>query len=938
MTAIDGAAEKWEKQGIAMKTALIKHDAILREIITRNKGHIIKHTGDGFFAVFEHGTPLHCALIAQQLLQEEIWAGFDDFRIAIGIHYGEAEQRGDDYFGITVNRTARIMSAAWGGQILISKEAAEHCELPDGARLKDHGIHVLKDLGEPQQIFELIGPDLHVRDVPPLRSLSNQPHNLPAQTTPFIGRSKELKTITRLLDDPCCRLVSLVGSGGIGKTRLALQVGAEKIGSFRHGVYFVPLDDLAVGSIQFLVFTIADAIRFTLYGKQDPKIQLMNYLHEKDMLIIMDNFEHLVEESTLLTEIFACAPLVKFLVTTRERLNLPGEFPVEITGFAYPETIEDPEFTLYPSIQLFIQSAQRVDPEFTLLDSNMHAVRCICQHVEGIPLGIELAASWIRALTCDEIDAEIEKEMDFLTSTLRDVPERHRSLRSVFNYSWNLLSKKEQGISQRLSVFDAGFTAPAAAFVAQASLADLAALADKSLLHRHVNGRYEIQKVLRQYAREKIRNTPDEYARTMALHVQFFTSFLQTCLNSMEGVEQISLFKEITTDIENIRTACQWAIDNKDVESLNKISPILYAYYDHKGWFQEGEQLFRRIVQTLEQTSRDSGDKEALLFYGKAVFGLGRFLRRLGDYEHADRYFTSCLVIFNEAGAIRQMSAVLLQQAIIALRQGDLEHARKISEQVLHQSTRKHDESNRAQALTNLGVIAYYQGDYELCHKINQEALTIRQGLGQLRSIAAALNNLANITHSLGNKDEARLLYEQSLEIHKQIDDRSGLSIIYGNIGQIYQELGDLEKSHHYYDLSLDIAREIGDPEGLVNALQSVGYLNVLQGDCDKARHIYKETLAVAMKLNARPRIITTLDGIAFLLKTRGHFEQAASICLGLLQQEKLAPEVHTSLNQMLDDIFSWLDQDTIEKLRKNAVSMTLQALLDEAQRYFENI
>jgi predicted ATPase len=934
MTTIDGAAEKWERYGTAMQIALTKHDAILREEIEKNSGQVIKHTGDGFFAVFESGAPLYCAIAIQRRLQQETWNGIDTLKIAIGIHYGEAEKRGDDYFGIPVNRTARIMSAAWGGQTLVSKEAIDLCELPARARLKDQGIHVLRDLGEPQQIFELTHPDLAIHEFPPIRSLSNQPHNLPAQTTPFIGRVKELKMITMLLDNPGCRLVTLVGSGGIGKTRLALQVGAEMTGSFPHGVFFVPLDDLAVGSVQFLVFTIAEAIRFTLHGKQDPKIQLRNYLREKDMLIIMDNFEHLVEESELLTEIFAHAPQVKFLVTTRERLNLHGEFPVEINGFACPENATDPEFTLYPSVQLFVQSAQRADPGFELVDSNKQAVSRICRHVEGIPLGIELAASWIRALTCDEIDIEIEKGMDFLTSILRDVPERHRSLRSVFNYSWDLLSKKDKGICQRLAIFEGGFTVQAAGAIAQATLADLASLADKSLLHRHINGRYEMKKLLRQYAREKIESIPDECARTKSRHIRFFTVFLQDRLNSMDGVEQISICNEIAMDIENIRNACQWAMDNNDVGSLKNISPTLFAYYDRKGWIQEGGQLFQKIAQVMEHLPKDRMGRDEQLFYGKALFRLGRFLRRLGRYEDAESAFAQSLNVFKGLNATREMHGVLLQHAIIALRKGDLENARFISEQVLEQSTREQDKNAMAQALSNLGVIAYYQGDHEQCRRMHGEALAIRQDLGQLRAIAAALNNLANITDSLGNKDEARRLYERSLEINKQIDNRSGLSIIYGNLGEIHQDLGDLEKSHYYFELSLDLARQIGDPEGLVNSLQSMGYFYVLQGDYDRSQKIYEETLRVAQKLNARPRLITTLDGIANLLKARGNFEQAARICLGLLEQERLAKEVHASVNRMLDDILSRIDQEKVEELKKSVSAMTLDTLLEKAQSY----
>lgn len=934
MTIIHGAAEKWERFGTLMKDVLQKHDTILSEEIEKAEGKIVKHTGDGFFAVFERGDPLGCAIEIQKRLQQESWGTIKKITVSIGIHCGQAEKRDDDYFGIPVNRTARILATAWGGQILISKQVKEHHALPADAEITDLGVHVLHDLGEPQHIYQLSHPELTARKFPPIRSLSNQPHNLPAQTTPFIGRNRELRTIMKLLDNPGCRLVSLVGPGGIGKTRLALQTGAEKTASFPHGVYFVPLDDLTVGSIQFLVFSICDAIHFTLHGKQDPKVQLLNYLQEKNMLIIMDNFEHLVEESSLLSEIFSHASGIKFLVTSRERLDVPGEFPIEITGLACPGSPEDPEFHGYAAIKLFVQSAQRVDPGFILKDNDMQAVCHICRRVEGIPLGVELAASWVRALTCKEIDQEIDKEMDFLTSTLRDVPERHRSLRSVFNYSWDLLSKKEQRMCQRLALFEGGFSVPAAAAVAQASLSDLAALANKSLLHRHINSRYEVQKIMRQYAHEKIISQTEEYDHTRKLHARYFADFLHDRKESLESEKQIEFFQNITTDIENIRTALHWAIEHADIPVLIKMSDIIIIFFERKGWYAEGQQLFSKIVHTLYKNPDEMISKDIQLLRSKTVFFLGRLYRRLGNYGEAEKCFARSLAMFQALNETKYVSSVRLQQSIIAMRKGDLDTAERLSEQARNLSVQGTYESNLAQALTNLGVIAYYRSDFERCRQMHEQALEIRKKRGQLRSIAGALNNLANITHALGDKTEAYRLFAQSLEIHKQINDQSGLSIIYGNIGLIHRELGELEQARHFLRLSLDIARQIGDPEGLANSLISLGNFSIIEKDLKQADKILREALEVVSRHRTIPRIIAALSGIAILLNARGEYEPAVFLSLFVLQQPQTAREINDSLRQLMQSVREYVSKERIDEIQSEIREITLENVISKARLF----
>ena len=659
---------------------------------------------------------------------------------------------------------------------------------------------------------------------------------LPTPPTPFVGRQEEMAAINYLLEDDQYRLLTLTGPGGIGKTRLAIQIASNQQGNYSEGVYFISLGLLS--SAEFIIPTIAVGLAFSFSGARDPKAQLLDYLREKEMLIVLDNLEHLVSEAAFLSEILQQAPKVKLLVTSRERLNLHGEWVVEISGLPVPphaqldeQTFPIPPITFedYGAVALFAVCARRARPNFKIDSRNQSAIARICQMMEGNPLGIEMAAAWVRVLSCQEISTEIERGLDFLEISFRDTPERHRSLRAAFDHSWKLLSTEERNALRRISVFRVGFDRQAAFQVTGVSLVTLSALLDKSLLRLTTTRRYEQHELVQQYANEKLQADAADYTEVHARHCEYYQKFLQ------DREERIfhdrAAVDEIRIELENVRSAWQWSLVINHTAALQQGLRGLAGFYHQAGLLREGEKVFTEAVHWA-QTSIPNSHAELL---SQLLAYLAGFLNARAMYP----------------------------QAIETARQA-AEMARTLN-----------DPSTEALANLEWGQALRRQDAYFTARQHINISLSLARANGLARLEAESLHMLGNVALFQRNFPEALVYQEQALQFFIRSGDRHGESAVLNSLGIHYYLSGNFDKADEYYQTALDIFRQTGDRRGESQALNNLGGVNEAQGDYLTAKDYYRRSLVIVTETGDQGGECTAMANLAHSLYLLGDFQHS---------------------------------------------------------------
>ncbi len=602
---------------------------------------------------------------------------------------------------------------------------------------------------------------------------SHSSANLPTPLTPLIGREPELAALTRLLHDPQCRLLTLVGPGGIGKTRLAIEVACAQRAAFADGVFFVSL--ASTGSPEFIAPAIAEAVGLTFSGPTEPRVQLMNYLCGKHILLLLDNLEHLLEGVGLFTQILECAPESKLLATSRERLDLHGEWVFEVQGLLAPADDQVEGLESYSAVALFLHSARRTRMNFQLTPTERPFLIRICQLVEGMPLGIELAAAWVRVLSCQEIVQEIERNLDFLATSMRDVPERHRSMRAVFDQSWRMLSVQEQQMLRQLSVLRGGFGREAAEQVAGATLSLLSALAAKSLVHRTAIGRYELHELIRQYACERLHESGETEA-TRLHHARFFLEFAENAEPHMFTNQAPVWLNRMEQEHDNLREVLSWALEPAEGPAASqriamglRMATAMANFWFLRGHQREGLARLHELLARSETGRPNQGRMEMLTWAGYLLWAQGQLAQARVILEEA-------LAISEAIGDRKYLALALEHLGLVATSHGDYKSAQTHFEQSLGVWRELKAGFRIAATLSALGDIALLEHDDERAEKYYTQAAAPTTEMGYAVQHPYPLRRLAYRALQQGNCAKAVRLCQDSLRLNQEMVDRRGVA------------------------------------------------------------------------------------------------------------------------------------------------------------------
>jgi predicted ATPase/class 3 adenylate cyclase len=704
-TDLEGSTRLWERFPQPMKRALELHDSILLNAVTGGGGQVVKMTGDGLMAVFGSAAEaVRACLAAQRGLVEEPWPETGVLRVRMGLHSGEAQQRGNDYFGPAVIRSARIMAVGHGGQVLLSAASAALVadQLPDGAALVDLGAHRLKDLGRPEELFQLVHPALP-QDFPPLAAPDRRPNNLPTQTTTFIGRELELREIRAHIERESVRLLTLTGPGGTGKTRLALRVAADEIDRFDDGVFFIDLS--AFRDAQAVMAGIARTIGLTETADQSLLDELKRQLHDQHVLLVLDNFEQVMEAAPTAVELLSDCPGLKLLVTSREALHVRGEQLYAVPPLSLPkaagERADLAELAGYEAVQLFVERAQAVKADFHLTNQNSATIADICLRLDGLPLAIELATARINLFSPEELRERLSSRLALLRGGPRDLPSRQQTLRATIDWSYQLLEPSERRLFELLSVFTgAGLdTVEAIAdeleWVTETggdTLDDLASLLDKSLIRKvdpeDAASRFLMLETIREYAAERLDELPGFAAGAHRAHAAYFADFAQRQWPDLIGQRREAALAAMTTDIENLRLAWRHWVAKRDGMQLKKLVDSLWLLYDAKGWYQETIGLIRDGLDILSSASAtpDRAEEEVML-----RTSLARALMATKGYSReVEEAYMTALQPF-EGRELPQLFPVLRSLASYYIAQSEFGKGARIGREILHLAERQQD-------------------------------------------------------------------------------------------------------------------------------------------------------------------------------------------------------------------------------------------------------
>lgn len=902
-TDIEGSTQRWERYPEVMRAAVAQHDALLYSIMETYRGSVFKTAGDAFYVAFVVALDaLNAAIAAQRALANMSWpVEIRPLRVRMAIHTGAAEQRNNDYFGQTLNRVARILSAGHGGQILLSGATQRLLSdaLAQEITLRDLGEHKLKDIQRSEQLFQVVAVDLPF-EFPPLKTLDAHPNNLPAQMTPFVGREQALQTVADLLRQEDIRLVTLIGPGGIGKTRLSLQIAAEVADGFPHGVFFVDL------STTRDVDAVLSAISQTIGVREVDDRALLEHL--KDLLsgqtlLLLDNFEQIIAAAPLITKLLVLCPGLKIMVTSRTPLSLSGEHEYYVQPLALPVSRSKgnlAELSRYEAIVLFLQQARSIKLDFQLTQDNAAAIIEICKSLDGLPLAIELAAAHIKLLPPQAMLKRLKHHRQLPKGERRDRTERQQTLRGAIAWSYDLLDDDEKNMFVQLAVFNGGCTLEAITAVcpivenlALDLLDVLNALIDKSLLRQQEQEndepRFTMLHTIRDFALEQLDKGGDAELLRHS-HFAYYLSMAEEAAAALTGSEQRRWLAQLECEHDNLLAALWWGLENAGNELGSRLAGALWRFWLMRGYLHEGR------------------------------YWLDKFL----------------LVGATPTAASATRASVLKGASVLACRQKDYERAALLADEALAIGRALDNQEILSSAYASLAEVAYMHGESERAVGLFEESLKIRRTLSDKRGAASLLNNLGNVLLQQGALERATSLFEECLNLFRAVGDEQALASVLNNLGEVERQRGNHEHAFLLYEESLKLSRGLKYTWGIAASLANLGAIARYQGKYLQALSYYKESLSLFSEMGEKLGIALCFEGLAEVEYAQNHLEYAVRfLTLAEMLRQSISasvlpfePPTHDSLNKSLH--FA-LGHDTFEMLWRTGRMLSLDQAITDA-------
>ncbi len=877
-----------------LQSALDKHHSIMQKAMKSNNGFIFEIVGDAFCCAFEKAEDaVRAAVDAQLNLSKEEW-NEAVIKVRIGIHSGKAEWDENRYTGyITLARTARIMSAAYGEQILISNDAyrllfkmedsktinknsdVNNLNLPDFELIsfRDLGERRLKDVIQPIRLFQVSYPGLR-EDFPPLKTLDARPNNLQVQLTSFIGREDEIQIIKKLLKQT--RLLTLTGSGGAGKTRLALKVAEDLIDDFANGVWFAEL--AAILNPTLLLQEIMNIFGLKEESRGTPEDILYDHLKDKEMLLILDNCEHLVEACAVIAEkLLSNCPKLKILSTSREALKSKGEQIHRVPSLDIPDpkkVISVEKLMQYESVRLFTERALSVDESFRVNNENALALASICCQLDGIPLAIELAAARIKIMSIEKIHERLNDRFNLLTGGKRTALPRQQTLRALTEWSYDLLSDQEKLLWKRLSVFSGGWTLEAAEEVCsddkilKKDIIDLLNhLTEKSIIiYQSEKERYRILETLKQFGKEKLNETESQESIQLR-HLNYYMEFAETAEPELNESEVQVWLNKLESEQSNFQCAIEWSIKSGYAELGARLAGALGSFWNIRWHYSAGYRLLDSILKNCSGVSR--------AVFIKVLNCIGLLTRNQGEYEKAEKFFKRSVKLSKEAGDKQGIAVSLNGLAKVAEEKGNYDKAQKLYEESIQISRTSGDKLNTAVSLNGLGIVSRFKGNYEETLKYYEESLLIRRETGDIRGIANTLHNLGMLAEDMYDYEQSKKYYEESLKLRKEICDKLGITGALNGLAKLEINYGNYETAQKIFEESLVLKHEIGDKPGIAGLLNNLGIVAFVQENFDLAQKYYEEGLAIGLEINDSYIKAASLNNLGELAFNSFNFEEA---------------------------------------------------------------